>query len=51
MAITEIAQGQSYAARLGKVADEGELEKVLAKLDSAILDLEDLRDKWRRLSR
>lgn len=46
MALTNIQTGQHYATTLENV-DEFALESVLAKIDSAILDLEDLRDKWR----
>lgn len=47
MAITGIATGQSYATRLGEVVPQDELERALAKVDSAILDFEQLRDRWR----
>lgn len=46
MAITEIQQGQHYATCLEGV-NPFALESALAKIDSALLDLEGMRDVWR----
>lgn len=48
MAITNLIYGQNYAARLKGVVPQDLLSAALDRVDSAVLDLEGLRDEWRR---
>lgn len=48
MAITNIQYGQDNAVRLRDLLEPSRFEAAMAKIDSALLDLEGFRDVWRR---
>jgi len=48
IAISQLGYSQMYATKLKHTVDLARLSAALDKVDTAILELEGLRDEWRR---